>query len=148
MRDHALEKYRGYLKAQDLRSAEMSQTIPHYFPSIRDRTEVEFFLQNKFPVSLVTTILQVRLNRNSVYSNGKWYNLGLFTHAPCKYCGDSLSFFHLVWDCQGTRALRTKHFPHPPNPPESVLEPTSPLFNSMDFPIRLKKLITEILAKF
>jgi hypothetical protein len=148
IRNHALAKYREFLKSRDLKQAEDSKTIPHYFPSIKARKEIEPFLKNQLPVSVVTTILQVRLNSNAVFSQGRWHNVGHFVDVPCKLCGDRLSFYHLTWECWGTLGTRKKYFTPTPRDTDAIYQLDSPLFTTADFPHHLKRMIAEILSRY
>jgi hypothetical protein len=141
-KDILLHKLRCKYAESDLLSVSISTTLPHY-SQLKTRLRPEPFLLNSMPAYLVTPILQVRLNYNSVYINGEWHNVGHFAEKMCSWCGDTLSFSHLLWHCSGTEQTRQKLFPRIPENPIEIIRLVSDYSRNPDAPLRLLKLIQQ-----
>jgi len=139
-------KLRQSLITADINSAKDSKTYPHYRQIKCSFTPMPF-LQSGLPSCLATPVLQVWLNSNSIFNNGSWYNLGYFSD-DCKLCGDSLSFFHTMWECPGTSQIRDSLFSNLPSDPIQLISYVSSKATDVSFTVNLKKMFSTILTKF
>ena len=113
---------------QDLLAASQSVTLPHYAEIIKGDYGEKFYFGMQLPRDFITTIVQLRLNRNQVFIGNKWINVGEFKTVPCKFCGGANSLCHVLYECPNSRkhrdtlviqCQRTK--PVLPSDPESIV---------------------------
>ena len=97
---------RQNLGVEDLRLAEKSSSIPHYF-SLRSGYGAERYLTSGWPSYVVNQTLQTRLNYSTFFCNSKCHNLGMFGVSFCRFCGEQESLSHL-FSCSRYSELRLK----------------------------------------
>jgi hypothetical protein len=120
-----LAKFRAKLGESDVHSAKASSTMPHYHSLIKSDYGAKFYMKSSLPRYAVRRIAQVRLGRNTVLNCGAWVKLGDFSQQNCKFCGDELSFYHVLDVCTnfGTeRQMLSRQFNSGSGPEEKIFK--------------------------
>jgi len=102
-----IEKLMDRSKTEDWELAKKSTSTPHY-TLIKSTAREEPYLNLKLPFFVVRRILQLRLNFNSIFQEGKWVDLGMWDCSMCRYCPEQRSFFHSIFECKDDAILRSR----------------------------------------
>jgi len=90
-------------KLRDNNRCQVSSSVPHYLQILSHKRN---YLHFNLPYFIVKLIFNFRLNFSKIYFNGNFVDLGMWKRAICKFCGDNLSLFHVIYECNNFVDLR------------------------------------------